>query len=223
MKKIIILIFTLISISATAQEVEVEILNDILVELIGQENYLKPIAPPPPPVPSDSIIKLNPSFWTEKTINKHRILREKYDSIRRNRQIDDRKLVVFFKEKFEVDTVELKNWTNDILETSSSLAESDFVTFLNYKSINVNISELKKTGRFTLEKFSDRKLYSTTDKVKIIGQVILSRAYLNKQKNEGFLFYTYYFDRNHSFTNLVFIVKSNEKWKIRKTELVAIS
>ncbi len=40
MKSIILLIFTIISISATAQEIEVKILNDIFVELIGEEHYL---------------------------------------------------------------------------------------------------------------------------------------------------------------------------------------
>ncbi|PKQ60199.1 hypothetical protein BZG02_20325 [Labilibaculum filiforme] len=223
MKSIILLIFTILSISVTAQELEVEILNDIFVELIGEEHYLKSIAPPPPPIPADSIIKCNPTLWTKETISELRILGEKYDIIKKNRQIDDRQLIVFVNEKLENDTVELKNWSNEILEKVSDFTTTDFINFPKLGSLYIEINKLNNTGRFTLHKLSDRKLYSNTDKIKVVGQVILSRIYLNEQKNSGFLFYTYYFDPNHSFTNLIFIEKKYEKWIILKTELVEIS
>jgi len=223
MKSIILLIFTIISITATAQEIEVKILNDIFVELIGEEHYLKPIAPPPPPIPSDSIIKINPTFWTKEKNKEFTELSIKYDSIVRNREVDNRQLLVFIREKLENNTAELKgNWKN-IIEFDSSFTKLDFINFLEYKSQNIDLVKLKNVGRFELHRYSDSKLFSTTDRMKTIGQVILSRIYMNHQKNKGFFFYNFLFDPNHSDISVVFIEERNGKWVILKKEGIRIS
>jgi hypothetical protein len=210
--------------------IEMELLNDIFLELVGTEYYYEKLPIPPMPLEYAENNQDSVNYYIQKEI-----FDEAYD----NPKLDKAELVLGIEPNHINPKMEFKGW--HIQESSfprmyypDSLHSKDFDQLLTqlvdstlFKKGKLELSKLTQTGNYIIKDLGQlekqNKEYWENTEYRYMGSISFSDFKINQKKDKAIFYFDLICGSLCGSGEIIFCIKENGKWKIADRNMLWVS